>query len=191
MGSPRKNGNTKALLEPFVLKMEQNDCNCEIIWLYDQNIQPCLACCSCQQDWTEMSCVIDDDLQSISERILESDLLVLATPVYSWYCTPPMKAALDRLVYGMNKYYGEEKGPALWKGKKVALITTCGYPPEKGADLLEEGIRRYCKHSQLKYLGMLVEHHLGYSTAFMSTDKEKNASEFARKLLESCRVCTD
>ena len=28
-----------------------------------------------------------------------------------------MKALLDRLVYGMDKYYGAEKGPALWAGK--------------------------------------------------------------------------
>jgi len=28
-----------------------------------------------------------------------------------------MKALLDRLVYGMNKYYGDKKGPALWAGK--------------------------------------------------------------------------
>lgn len=47
----------------------------------------------------------------------------LATPIYSWYCTPPMKALLDRLVYGMNKYYGDEKGPSLWNacGKKFWL----------------------------------------------------------------------
>ena len=35
--------------------------------------------------------------------VLACDLLVLATPIYSWFCTPPMKTALDRLVYGMNK----------------------------------------------------------------------------------------
>lgn len=92
---------------------------------------------------------------------------MLAIPIYSWYCTPPMKVVLDRLVYGMNKYYGEEKGPSLWEGKQVALITTCGYRPENGADLWESGVRRYCKHSRLNYLGMLTERDLGYSSIFM------------------------
>ena len=32
-----------------------------------------------------------------------------------------MKAVLDRLVYGMNKYYGEQKRPALWAGKAGSL----------------------------------------------------------------------
>lgn len=44
-----------------------------------------------------------------AEKVLASDLIVLATPIYSWYCTPPMKAIMDRLVYGLCKYYGDEK----------------------------------------------------------------------------------
>ena len=129
-----------------------------------------------------MGCSIQDDVPRLAEKILKSDLLVLATPIYSWYCTPPMKALLDRLVYGLNKYYGKEKGPSLWRGKRMAILTTCGYPPEKGADLFQEGMRRYCRHSQLSYAGMLAQRHLGYDTVFMDREKERQARAFARKL---------
>ena len=78
----------------------------------------------------------------IFDSVLSCDMILLASPIYSWYCTAPMKAVLDRLVYGLNKYYGEQKGPSLWAGKKVALITTCGYSPDKGADIWEEGITK-------------------------------------------------
>jgi len=44
--------------------------------------------------------------------------------------TAPMKAALDRMVYALNKYYGDEKGPSIWAGKKLSVITTCGYRPD-------------------------------------------------------------
>ncbi len=118
----------------------------------------------------------------IFDRVLDSDLIVLATPIYSWYCTPPMKAVLDRLVYGMNKYYGEAKGPSLWAGKPMALLTTCGYRPEAGADLWQQGMKRYCKHSRLRYLGMLAERHLGYDTVFMDGEKEAHAKVFAQRL---------
>lgn len=113
-------------------------------------------------------------------------MIVLATPIYSWYCTPPMKALLDRLVYGMNKFYGAEKGPSLWAGRAVALLTTCGYRPEKGCDLFEEGVRRYCKHSGLRYLGYHAERHLGYDTVFMDADKEARTRAFALELLRIC-----
>lgn len=64
------------------------------------------------------------------DKVLESDMLILAIPIYSWYCTPPMKAFIDRLVYGMNKYYGDEKGPwpqamyLISKAKGVFLINS-------------------------------------------------------------------
>jgi len=183
--SPHAQGNTTALLTPFTETLDQADCSGEIISLYDKKILPCLGCRACQRDHSVFGCAQQDDMQSIAEHIMQSDLIILASPVYSWYCTPPMKAALDRLVYGLNKYYGESKGPSLWAGKSLALITTCGYRPEKGADLLEEGIRRYCKHSGLRYLGMLCERHLGYDTAFMDDEKALRAKAFAKNLLLS------
>ena len=153
--SPRKNGNTNALADIVVHDLQQAGVNVLEFDLYDMDIRPCLACRKCQEDWSRITCVRDDDMGQIFEAIGKSDLLILASPVYSWYCTPPMKSMLDRLVYAMNMYYGEERGPSLWEGKRLALITTCGYPPEKGADLLEEGIRRYCKKTKKRYEGML------------------------------------
>ena len=48
MGSPRKNGNTAALLEPFIDEMEKNGVSCETDWLYDMDIKGCVACLHCQ-----------------------------------------------------------------------------------------------------------------------------------------------
>ena len=199
MGSPRRQGNTAALLEPFREELEQSGAQTRTIWLYEKNIQPCIACRTCQRDWSRFGCVRKDDAEAIFQVILESELMVLATPIYSWYCTPPMKAALDRLVYGMNKFYGspegdenpkgkkaaKEPGPSLWEGKHLAIIATCGYRPERGADLFEEGIKRYCRHSRLRFLGMLAERHMGYGTVFMDAEKESRAREFAKILAEA------
>ena len=159
-------------------------CVCEQYWLYDMNLRSCVACRVCQKDWTAFGCLQADDMHILFNAILRCDLLVFASPIYSWYCTPPMKTVLDRMVYGMNKYYGEKKGPALWAGKEIAILTTCGYRPERGADLWEEGVKRYCKHSQLIYRGMLAERHMGYGTVFMDAEKEKHTSEFLQRLLD-------
>ena len=186
MGSPRKGGNTRKLLDIFMEEVSARQVGHELFWLYDKTIEPCIACRLCQKDWTAFGCRFDDDAQPIFEAILACDLLVLATPIYSWFCTAPMKALLDRLVYGMNKYYGETKGPSLWAGKKVTAITSCGYKPERGADWFEEGLRRYCKHSGLHYLGMLTERDMGYASVFMSDDKAERARLFAERILDAC-----
>ena len=112
--------------------------------------------------------------------------MVLASPIYSWYCTPPVKHVIDRLVYGMNKYYGEEMGPSIWKGKKMALISTCGYPVDKGADLWKEGMRRYCKHSKLEFLGMEAERQRNYGETFMDEEKEAKMRAFAEYCYQAC-----
>lgn len=184
MGSPRKAGNTAALLAPFCEALEQGGAETETVWLYDREIRPCRACRICQRDWTVFGCPQEDDVQDLLDRVLAADLIVLATPIYSWYCTAPMKALLDRLVYGMNKFYGETRGPSLWEGKAVALLLTCGYRPEKGCDLFETGMRRYCAHSRLRYLGSHAERHLGYDVPFMDDGKAERVRAFAGTLLE-------
>lgn len=175
------------MIQPFLEELEKSMIEYDLIRLHDRRIGPCTACRRCQQDWTAFGCAFDDDMTEIADKILASDMILLATPIYSWYCTPPMKAMLDRLVYGMNKYYGEEKGPALWKGKRAAIVATCGYRPENGADLFEEGIRRYCRHSQLNYIGMLAERDPGYNAVFMTGEKAGRARAFAQKIVEELK----
>ena len=65
-----------------------------------------------------------------------------------------------------------------------ANITVHTLALKKGADLFEEGVKRYCKHSNLIYDGMLAERDLGYKAVFMDVEKENRAREFARRLLK-------
>ena len=182
--SPRYEGNTAQLLKPVRETLLELGHDCKEYSLYMEDVKPCLACRRCQEDWSVFGCIQNDSMQKIFDSVREADLLLLASPIYSWSWTPPMKAALDRLVYGMNKYYGEEWGPSLWKGKTAALITTCGYPVETGTDLLEESLRRYCRHSKLNYAGMLAARQRSYKESFMDEEKMQKAVDFAQKLHE-------
>ena len=181
--SPRKNGNTNWLVSEFTDELDVMGRSYEILDLYNLDMKGCIACRSCQRDWTRPACALGDE--DVFDAILDAKAIVLATPVYSWYCTAPAKALLDRCVYAMNKYYGDAgRGPSLWEGKHFALIATCGYPPEKGADLLEEGLKRYCKHSQLEYAGSYTARHEGYTIDFPSEDKKSGIRAFARRITE-------
>ena len=182
MGSPRKNGNTNALRLPFQDELEQLGHTVTTHWLYDLDIRPCTACRTCQRDWSGMSCAIRDDVPRLAEEILQSDLLVLATPIYSWYCTPSMKAAMDRLIYAGCKYYGQKRERSLYWMKQVAGITTCGYPAQKGADLWEEGLKRWCHHGEMDYLGMLTLQDSGDPAEFVSDETDFQVRDFAHAL---------
>jgi multimeric flavodoxin WrbA len=121
-------------------------------------------------------------MEIIFNGVDKADCIIFATPIYSWYCTPPMKAVLDRLVYGMNKYYGDIEGDALWKGKKCAIVTTCGYDLDWGSGVFEEGIKRYAKHSKLEYLGKIAVRDIDGKSYFQNEEAAKLAVTFAHKV---------
>jgi multimeric flavodoxin WrbA len=181
-GSPRKNGNTASLLRLFSEELEKRGTAVEYIRLHEKKITPCIACRTCQNVADAFGCPFDDDMQSVFLSVRAADCVVPATPIYSWYCTGPMKAALDRLVYGMNKYYGEIKGLSLWEGKTVALFTTCGYRIETGTGPFRTGMINYCRHSKLKYAGMFAARDRGYGVPFMTGEKAAGAVEFAAQI---------
>ncbi len=184
-GSLRNNSNTALLLQPFMDELKGLGTEVDILTIKDMHIEPCTACWTCQNVFEGPGCPKNDDMNKIYESVLKSDCIIFASPIYSWYCTPPMKAVMDRLVYGMNKYYGDTEGPCLWEGKKCALVTTCGYEIEAGAGVFEEGLRRYCKHSNLHYLGKLAARDIDGKSYFKSETVVNSARDFANKVYNS------
>ena len=183
-GSPRKSGNTASLLSPFMDELEKAGAKIDYYDVYEKNIAGCRACLQCQKDKTRPGCVIEDDMQPIIASLAESELLVVAAPIYCWGMPGPVKTVFDRFIYAFCKYYGDDPfGPALLSGKKLALITTCGYPVEKGADLYEESMKRIAKHCKLRYAGMLAERQRNLKEPFMNSEKEEHARAFAKSLL--------
>ena len=48
MGSPNRDGNTAALLRPFVEENQEMGIEQDVIWLYERDIKPCRGCKACQ-----------------------------------------------------------------------------------------------------------------------------------------------
>lgn len=185
MGSPRLKGNTAELLKPFLEELKNYTVDVSYIPLAEKNILPCKGCYACQNVDDNYGCVQHDDVLEIMEEIISADCVVLATPIYSWYCTSPMKALLDRH-FGLNKFYGSAKG-SLWEGKKLAIITTHGYDAEYGTGPFETGIKRLCEHSKLNYMGMYSVRDEDNIASFQTKEAISGTREFARKLLNIIR----
>lgn len=182
--SPRKKSNTALLLEPVIQRLQQLQVRTDIFDLFEMHIEPCKACWTCQNVFSGFGCPQKDDMHQVFASVLGSDCVIFSSPIYSWYCTPPLKAVLDRLVYGMAKYYGKTEGPCLWEGKRCAIVTSCGYEIEHGAGVFEEGIKRYAKHSRLVYLGMLAARDAD-PLPFETDETKQSAQEFADKIFNS------
>ena len=126
-------------------------------------------------------------MQAIADAVIGCDVLVLATPIYTWYCTPPMKAVLDRF-YGMNKYYGSAPQQRLWERTRITIVATCGYDIPYGTEPFETGVRRLCEHSRIPYLGMLAERDLDDQASFHTPAAVAASRAFAQHVLDACRV---
>lgn len=181
-GSPRRNGNTAELLKPFRERLLQLGVEIDDIFLKDYKVRPCLGCYACQNVSGEYGCVQKDDAEEIWRQIGETDLLVLATPIYSWYCTAEMKALMDRH-YALNKYYGSGQGQLIPR-LSVALLTTHGYKDEYANEPFETGIRRLCKHCHWDYLGRYSARDIDGISDMQTEEAMEGARRFADELLQ-------
>ncbi|MEY8458368.1 flavodoxin family protein [Lactococcus ileimucosae] len=110
--SRRRKGNTTKLISSVTEKLK--DFDIEIAHPQDFNIKTCLGCHKC---FIKAGCVQRDDLPLLAEKILNSDLLILASPVYLHYMTGELKMILDKLAWWAHTLR--------LQGKPVVLLSTC------------------------------------------------------------------
>ena len=181
MGSPRLFGNTAELCKPFMEELRVNGADVRYVTLADKAIAPCKGCYACQEIGGEYGCCQKDDMYAVVEDIRWADMIVLATPIYAWYCTASMKAVLDRH-YGLNKFYGSGEG-SLWADKKVAILATHGYEGAYATDPFELGVQRLCIHSGLEYIGLYSVQDDDDLASFQTEAAVNGAKDFARNIL--------
>ena len=95
-GSPRKNGNTSALVKAFREGAESAGHRVTEFWLGGMKINGCRGCCAGGKN-PESPCVQKDDMEQIYPAYKEADVVVLASPLYYWTISGQLKCAFDRL----------------------------------------------------------------------------------------------
>ena len=182
MGSPRLHGNTAELCKPMMEEMKALGAQVRYVTLADKEIAPCLGCYACQEIAGSYGCVQKDDMYAVVDDVCWADLIVLATPIYSWYCAAPMKNMLDRH-YGLNKYYGSAQG-SLWAGKRLAILATHGYEGDYATGPFETGMQRLCVHSHLTYAGLYSVRDEDNLASFRTEEEVDGEKAFARRLMD-------
>ncbi len=95
-GSPRRNGNTSALIKAFTQGAESAGNTVTEFFLDSMEIHGCRGCFGGHSS-QECPCVQKDDMSQIYPAVKESDVVVLATPLYYWNMSGQIRTAIDRL----------------------------------------------------------------------------------------------
>ena len=154
-GSPRRGGNTELLLEEALRGAEKEGAKVERLYLSDITITPCKECHGCDQTG---NCVILDDMQKIYPKLLEADVVILASPIFFYSVTAWSKALIDRSQSLWSKKY-VLKDPSLGEqGKKrkgffISVGATKGRKVFDGATLT---VKYFFDVLNAEYAGELV-----------------------------------
>lgn len=95
-GSPRKGGNSDILCDQFAEGARESGHNVEKIRVAAKDIHPCMACYHCRDNGGE--CIFKDDMTEVLQKMIDADVLVLASPVYFYSIDAQLKAVIDRTV---------------------------------------------------------------------------------------------
>lgn len=95
LGSARKDGNSEVLLQNVIegINGTEVETDIETVRLATLRINPCLNCGGCDETG---SCVQKDDMQDLFEKLLTSDLILLASPIYFMGVSAWTKKMIDR-----------------------------------------------------------------------------------------------
>ncbi|MCK4942655.1 MAG: flavodoxin family protein [Candidatus Aminicenantes bacterium] len=113
-GSCRAGGNTDHLLESLETGMADGGLGIRKHVLRNERIDDCRGCYYCYKN---QSCALRDDMQTIHSDIQESEMMILASPMYWWGYTGLMKTFIDRLYL----YYPRKNGHLI-RGKKAVIL---------------------------------------------------------------------
>jgi multimeric flavodoxin WrbA len=126
--SPRKNGNSDLLCDELKKGAEESGHTVEKISLYERKIGFCRACYAC---FRTGSCVIQDDMAEILDKMQAADVLVVATPTYFLTMNGILKTTIDRFLPKWQELGGHD----------VYFIVT-GHDGKRGLELVGEELTK-------------------------------------------------
>ena len=151
VGSPRKKGNTTAVVSEVLRGASEAGAETKIFNLNELGIRGCQSCYKCQTP--EGRCIQTDGMAPLYDEIFSADAVVIGTPVYMFQVTGQTKTFIDRL---FALLYLKDGKPGAFrnkiKGKKALAVYAQGQP-EAGVFAQSFDVNE----SVLGFLGFKVE----------------------------------
>ena len=129
LGSARKEGACARMARALLSRLPQGEgTSVNIVNMYENTPQPCVGCGAC----SKRDVCRFDDMDGLWRQIEQSDVLIIASPVYLRGLPAPMKALIDRM---QRPYMAKKRGEAL-KGvqeRRVVVLLASGTRCEDGS----------------------------------------------------------
>ncbi len=137
LGSPREKGNSATIANRFCGTAERLGAEVQTFALNKLEYRGCQGCLACKTKLD--NCALEDDMTEVLEAVRETDVLVLASPVYYGDLSSQLKGFIDRSYsYLASDYLTNPQPCRLSAGKKLVFILTQGNPDqEMFADIFE------------------------------------------------------
>ena len=186
-GSPRKGGNTDLLLEEALKGAIQEGAQVERIHLADLHVLPCKECHGCDRTG---ECIVEDDMQAIYPKLMEADIVFLASPIFFYGITGWAKALVDRSqAIWVRKYLLKDPSFSTEVKKRKGFFISVG--ATKGQKLFEGAIltvKYFFDAIHAEYAGdLLVRGVDAKGDILKQTDILRQAFEAGRTLVLSQR----
>lgn len=121
LGSPHPFGGSGSLLRCALYAAEEEGVATELISVYAQKIEPCIGCVQEEEPTCKYPCIFEDYGKEILRKLKEADGYIIASPVYWYGPSGPLKILIDRMTALENMVaFGE---PSYVEGKAVGVIT--------------------------------------------------------------------
>jgi multimeric flavodoxin WrbA len=154
-GSPKKNGNTAAIVGWFTEGARAKGAQVEVIQAaaLKHKATGCTSCRTCQKI-EKYECVIDDEVSPVLAKMVEADVIVMATPLYFFSASAQLKVVFDRMfcLYKWDNEAGTMETPL--KGKQFIVLASAY--EDVGLDALEKPFALTADYTGMKFESLLI-----------------------------------
>jgi multimeric flavodoxin WrbA len=142
-GSPRR-GNSEWMLNCVMQEAGDGGAEVETLLLRKMDIRMCRGCLVCEKGGKQRSgiCLIKDDMAGVYPKLLEADVIVLATPGYFEMLSGLLKNFIDRTC-------------AIWprlEGKRMAGLAVA----EEGLGQTIRNLKGYASLCKMSWVGSVA-----------------------------------
>ena len=116
----------------------------------------------------------NEEMDYILLEINKYDVVIVATPIHSFYCSDAVKEFMDLAFENEGFFSGTEEAGKI----KCGVMVSHGYDEEYATEPFELGFSRWCEHVGFDYYGKLSIRDTGDKERFFSDSSLKKTEKF-------------